>query len=72
MTEQFKEDDIKNNLVGLLEYAKALYEIRSKTFSDYLQPAYIPILNTDLKSYENVFFNEDVQGDAWISIRPYF
>ncbi|MBT5716225.1 MAG: AAA family ATPase, partial [Opitutae bacterium] len=69
MAEKFKEDDIKNNLVGLLEYAKALYEIRSKTFSDYLQPANIPILNIDLKGYENVSFNDDIQGDAWISIK---
>jgi len=69
VAEEFNENDIKENLVGLLGYAKSLYEIRSKTLDDYLQPAHVPILSTDLKSYENVSFNENAPEGAWIAIQ---
>jgi len=69
VAKQFNESDIKENLVGLLGYAKSLYEIRSKTFDDYLQPAHAPILNTDLQQYDNVSFNEDAPEGAWIAIQ---
>jgi len=69
VAETFNADDIKENLTGLLGYAKSLYEIRSKTFDDYLQPAYYPTLNTDLKNYENVSLGEDAPEGAWIAIQ---